>query len=260
MRVTTLASSSSGNCTLVSEGDTHILIDAGISCRRITDGLRLQGLSPCDLAAVVVTHAHTDHTNGLRVLCKNARTRVIAPPSPLSSICGLFAAGTEAEEISPGHSFDIRGLEVCAFRTSHDSPDSVGYTITYGGRKLAFATDLGVVTAEVSAAIRGADLAIIESNHDITMLKYGSYPPSLKRRVLSDVGHLSNLACGALAVELVQSGTTKLVLAHLSRENNTPQLALQEVGGALASAGIAVGRDVDLSAAPQFCVGETMGV
>ena len=240
MRLITFASSSSGNCTLVSQGNTHVLIDAGISFKRITEALRTLDLSPSDISAVVVTHAHTDHIGGLRTMCKHVGATIFAAAPTLGGIEDHFAAATCATEVQIGAALDLDGLEVNAFRTSHDSPGSVGYTITYGSKKLAFATDLGIVTPEVLDATRGATTAIIEANHDITMLKNGHYPPSLKRRVLSDVGHLSNRACGDFAVELAKSGTRRFILAHLSQENNTPYQAETEVRAALTRGGFAV--------------------
>lgn len=266
MRLVTLASSSSGNCTLVSQGKTHILIDAGISFKRITEALRAFDLSPTELSAVVVTHAHTDHVGGLRTMCKHIGARIHAGGVTLGGIEHHFAAGTDAVEVPIGAALDIDGLEVNAFRTSHDSPGSVGYTITYGSEKLAFATDLGIVTPEVLEATRGATTAIIEANHDITMLKNGPYPPSLKRRVLSDVGHLSNRACGDFAVELAKAGTRRFILAHLSQENNTPQHAYAEVNSALTRSGFAVcddglaNGDISLCVAPKAVAGGVFDV
>ena len=255
MRLTTLASSSSGNCTLVSQDSTHVLIDAGISFKRICEGLHSVDLSPADLSAVLVTHAHTDHTSGLKIMCKNIGARIHATSYALGAIEGLFAAETETGEVAPASAIDIGGLEISAFETSHDSPGSVGYCITYNSKKLVFATDLGIVTQAVLDAAAGAELAVIEANHDRTMVKTGRYPPSLKRRILSEVGHLSNLACGDFAARIVQSGTRRLVLAHLSLENNTPELAFRDVSAALEKSGCRVGRDVSLSVAPHLTCG-----
>jgi phosphoribosyl 1,2-cyclic phosphodiesterase len=260
MHLTTLASSSSGNCVLVSQGKTHILIDAGISCKRICESLRALSVEPSDISAVIVTHAHSDHINGLRTLSRSFFPKIYASGQTLAAVESSAAPKTELCEIEPGEAFAVRELEISSFRTSHDSPGSVGFTVTYGGRKLVLATDLGIVTPEVADAARGATLAIIEANHDLTMLKYGPYPPTLKRRISSDVGHLSNIACGAFALGLVKSGTESLVLAHLSRENNTPELALRDVRSALINGGVSIGTDVRLAVAPHFTPGERVAV
>jgi phosphoribosyl 1,2-cyclic phosphodiesterase len=244
----------------VSQGETHILIDAGISCKRICEALRELDIQPSDIDAVVLTHAHTDHVSGLRTLSRSFFPRIYASELTLSAIEGSVSPNTKLCAIEPGEAFAVRELEMSSFRTSHDSPGSVGYTVTYGGRKLVLATDLGIVTQEVADAARGATLAIVEANHDLTMLKYGYYPPTLKRRILSDVGHLSNTACGAFALDLVKSGTENLILAHLSRENNTPELALRDVQAALTNGGAKVGTDVKLSVAPHFTLGERVAV
>jgi phosphoribosyl 1,2-cyclic phosphodiesterase len=164
------------------------------------------------------------------------------------------------EQISPGAEFAVFDFTARAFKTSHDAPGSVGFTVTRGGRKFALATDLGVVTPEVLTAARGADVAIIEANHDADMLRNGYYPPTTKRRIASDMGHLSNDACGELALRLAESGAGTLILAHLSSGNNTPELALCTVSAALSRGGATVGRDVTLAAAPRFGAGHTYEV
>lgn len=260
MRITTLASSSSGNCALVSHGGAHILIDAGISYKRIRGSLRELGVEPGEISAVLVTHSHSDHINGLGIMTKYIAPRIFATRATLDAIENQVAGGSPLEVIEPGVVLDAAGFGIRAFRTSHDAPGSVGFTVSAGGRTLAFATDLGIVTEDVLTAASGADLAVVEANHDITMLKFGNYPPSLRRRIASEMGHLSNLAGGALALELAKSGARKIILAHLSRENNTPELAYRDVRDALSRGGADVGGDVELTVAPPDTPCGTLGV
>ncbi|MDR2615595.1 MAG: MBL fold metallo-hydrolase, partial [Oscillospiraceae bacterium] len=222
MRVTTLASSSSGNSILLSHGDAHILLDAGISFKRIRASLAGLGLTPLDIGAVLVTHSHGDHISGLPALAAHTNARIYATRETLDALKSDMPARAELEQISPGAEFAVFDFTARAFKTSHDAPGSVGFTVTRGGRKLALATDLGVVTPEVLTAARGADIAIIEANHDADMLRNGYYPPTTKRRIASDMGHLSNDACGELALRLAEGGAGTLILAHLSSGNNTP--------------------------------------
>ena len=257
MKICTLASSSSGNCALVSHGDTHLLVDDGISLRRMTAGLKRFGLSPGDLTGVLITHEHSDHISGLKMLVKYLDTPIIAPLGVAEGLCSAvpeaapritcFRAGTE---------FVLGELSVTSFPTMHDTPESVGYRFDDGRSSLVFVTDIGCVTPPVLNAVLGADLAVIEANHDVVMLKKGMYPPYLKRRILSDRGHLSNDDSGALACRLAGSGTKQIILAHLSKENNTPRLALETVGGALVRQGACLGGDVTLDASPADDLGK----
>jgi len=256
MIICTMASSSSGNCTVVSQANTHLLIDAGISLRRIREGMRRVGLSPDDLAGVLVTHEHSDHISGIEMLVKYHKT-------PVFSSCGagngMSAAIPDAEPyincFEIGAAFELGDITVRSFITPHDAAESVGYILQAGGMTLAYVTDLGHVTDEVMNAASGADVAIIESNHDRDMLKNGPYPPFLKQRILSKRGHLSNFDSGAFAASLAQSGTRYLQLSHLSRENNTPGLARKTVENALIAGGIAIGFHVELDVAPPFTPG-----
>jgi len=258
MTVNTLASSSSGNCTVVSQGGTHLLIDAGISLRRIREGLRRVGLSPDDLAGVLVTHEHSDHIGGIGMLVKYHRTPLFSSCGAGDGICRAApGAGPYMNCFEIGAPFELGDITVLSFSTPHDAADSVGYRLTAGGKSLCYATDLGCVTDEVMDAARGADIAIIEANHDREMLRLGPYPPYLKKRILSKYGHLSNSDSGRFAAGLALSGTRCLQLAHLSRENNTPGLARQAVADALGEIGIVAGRDLELDVAPPFTPGRT---
>lgn len=249
-RFCSLFSGSSGNCSYIGSASAGVLIDAGVSAKRIETALLRRGIDPAGIHAVFVTHEHRDHISGLRVFAKRYRCRVYAtsgtlaalaetdavdPPTPLCPIDGPIA---EAD------------LCVTSFPTSHDSRESCGFRIhTADDRTLVIATDTGIVTDAVRRAMAGSDLVLIESNHDVRMLQNGAYPYFLKQRILSSSGHLSNDACAGELAALVAGGTSRLILGHLSRENNRPNLAYLTARQALMDAGFAEGTDYLLAVA-----------
>ena len=237
MKLVTLASGSRGNCALLSDGSAHILIDAGISARRIRENLDACGLKISELSAILISHEHSDHISGLKTLLKYNKIPVFAPRT-VSRAIACTIAGVEASlhEISTEDDFMLGSLQISAFPTMHDTAQSVGYRIS-GSSVFALATDTGCVTTELYGGLKGADCVLIECNHDLDMLKYGTYPVYLKRRILADTGHLSNDACAALAKDLALEGTKNIILGHLSRENNTPQKAFAAVSQAIAGLG-----------------------
>ncbi len=222
MEFYTLASSSAGNAAIVCHNDTHLLIDAGISCRRITQSLAVLNLTLDDLDGILITHEHIDHVRGLVTLAKKC-------PAPLYATFGTAAAIQYPEPrlraFAAGKEFTIKDLHIRSFRTSHDAKESVGYRIESDAGSLAVLTDTGFVTDEAHDVALGADMLLLESNHDVVMLKNGGYPYYLKQRILSEYGHLSNDAAAEFAIECVRAGTSDILLAHLSDENNSPQLA-----------------------------------
>lgn len=235
MTVTTLASGSSGNCTLISEGDTHILVDAGISCRRITTALRELGIDPAALAGICITHEHTDHICGLATFTKKYRVPIYTTGGTGRQLCYRIAFIEDLiHDFQPGACFQAGGLTVESFPTLHDTAQPCGFALSNGSRKAAVVTDLGVVTDEVLDGIQGADLLVVESNHDVESLKSGPYPLYLKQRILGDRGHLCNEAGAALARSAALAGAHTVVLAHLSAENNTPAMARNAAETALA--------------------------
>ena len=231
---------------LLSGGRTNILIDAGISTRRIASMLGECCLTLQDIGGVLITHEHSDHISGLKTLVKRTSCPVYAPRTVASRLRGMLPELDERLEVIPvGEDFSIAGLTVRAFHTPHDTPESVGYRVSCEG-VFAIATDMGCVTDEVRENLRGADTVLIESNHDEEMLRFGPYPPMLKRRILSDHGHLSNENCATLARELAESGTRTIILGHLSRQNNTPSAALRTAEAAL------VGTGAEICCAPEL--------
>ena len=248
MILSVFASGSTGNCALLSEGDTHLLLDDGISLRRLRAALALRGLTPEKLSGVLITHEHKDHISGLPMLTKHCGVPLFAPRTVANHI-RWSAAGVDGyiREISPGTPFTAGAFTVTAFPTCHDTDQSVGYRIE-GSIPFALCTDTGCVTTEMLAALSGCEAALIEANHDVDMLRAGPYPYYLKRRILSERGHLSNADSAVLCCELAEKGLRTLVLGHLSRENNLPSLAEGCVGGALA----AHGHSVSLHIAPEW--------
>lgn len=246
MRLSIFASGSTGNCALLRAGSRRFLIDAGLSARTIRAALADAGCSPEELDGILITHEHKDHISGLEVLCKQAALPVCAPGTVASHLRWSLPGVDASLRILPlEQAVDFGGAAVTAFPTPHDTDQSVGYRIEAEGLCFAFATDTGHVSEAMKRFLAGADLAVIEANHDERLLLDGPYPAFLKQRVLSKRGHLSNADCAQLAGYLARRGTKKLVLAHLSRQNNRPSLARAAVIPALA------GTDTELFVAPE---------
>ncbi len=248
MEVRTLASGSSGNCLLVSAGGKHLLVDAGISCRRITAALAQLNVSPEDVCGVLVTHEHSDHISGLPTLTKKFHLPIYTSPGTARS---LWLAPDVIHTLEPGDGFEVGPFAVETFSTSHDAAEPMGFRITCEGRAAAVATDLGYVSDDVLDGVLGCSLVVCETNHDVELLRSGPYPYPLKRRILGDRGHLSNETGAALALRCVEQGARTVILAHLSAQNNTPTLALHAVETMLRAAGFDPERDVTLAAAPR---------
>lgn len=250
-RFSSLFSSSSGNCSYIGSATNGVLIDAGVSAKQITLKLDCIGVNPVGIGAIFITHEHSDHINGLRVFASKHKIPVYATQGTVDALIssGVANGSFEINPI-PSEGVEVCGQLVVPFRTSHDSAQSCGYVVTTSDeRKIAFATDTGIVTPEMKAAVSGCDLVLAESNHDVGMVRNGFYPYHLKRRILSEVGHLSNIDCSKFVTELVQSGTTRIVLGHLSKENNIPELAFQTTKAALDCAGAVQFKDYILKVA-----------
>ena len=249
---TTLASGSSGNCALVCCGGTRLLLDAGISARRITTALKGLGVDPASLGGVLVTHEHSDHISGLATLTKQLGLPVYATAPTLRQLCYRIPFLERlCRDFAPGDGFPVGELWVTSFPTSHDAACSVGYTLAGDGSKLASATDLGRLTPEVLNAVRGCDLLVCESNHDVDWVRSGPYPYYLKERILGDRGHLSNEMGAELAALAAESGARAVGLAQLSSENNTPARARDVAARRLSAAGVDPERDLSLTVAPR---------
>lgn len=257
MEICTLASGSSGNCLLVRSGHTNILIDAGISARRITTGLKTLGIAPEKLDGIFITHAHTDHIAGLATLTKKLTMPIYASADTAHQICSKIPwIDYLIEEIKPGSGVELGEMWCQSFATPHDAPGSMGYSVTAEGCKMALATDLGHLTQSVMEGVAGSDLIVAEANHDEEWVKTGPYPAFLKQRVLGDYGHLSNETGALLVQRAVEQGARTVLLAHLSSENNTPARARNTVAWHLNNVGIDPERDIDLTVAPRSELGK----
>ena len=240
MKIHVFASSSSGNCLLLSDGGTNILLDAGISMRRVVKALEQLKLTMQEISGVLITHEHSDHISGLKMLMKHYDFPVFAPSTVGNHLRGLLPEIDDRLVTIPvGEFFSIGALRVMAFHTSHDTAESVGYRFE-GSGSFALATDTGCVTEEIYRGLLGARAVLIESNHDENMLCDGPYPVYLKRRILSDRGHLSNFNCARLARALAENGCETIVLGHLSCQNNDPRLAVNETEKALLGCNAAI--------------------
>ena len=244
--VHTLASGSSGNALLLSWEGGRLLVDAGISCRRIRQSLGVLGLALSDLDAICVTHTHGDHISGLQTLLKNTACPVYAAaPAGRDLLRRMVLLEDRLRNAEEG--FSVKDCAATAFPTSHDAPGSCGYRFDTPDGGFGLLTDSGVVTPEAAAVLPGVALAVLEANHDVEAVRSGPYPYFLKERILGPRGHLRNEDAAAFAVTLAAAGAREIVLAHLSRENNTPAMALRAVETALSAAGLSP----RLSAAPR---------
>lgn len=222
-----LFSSSSANASYIGGRNAGILVDAGASCKKLLEALDRNGLQQQCIQGIFITHTHSDHIKGLRVLAGKLKVPVYATSRSLETLeaGGHIPAGVEIRAVDTGV-IACGDCEITAFPTMHDASGSCGYRIhTSDDKYCAVCTDLGVVTPEVMTALDGCDMVLLESNYDPSMLQSGPYPPELKRRIASEYGHLSNEDSAAFAAQLVQGGTTRLLLGHLSPHNNTPEKA-----------------------------------
>ena len=245
MQVHILASGSTGNAVLVQMGATRILVDVGISNRRIEKGLAELGVRVNDLEGILITHEHSDHINGLDVLVRKYKIPVYTRSRTWQKIGCLGNLPLECVKEIEGH-FTLGEMEIDPFSISHDAADPVGFCFYHGRQKTVIATDLGIVTPMVETALSGADLIILESNHDIDMLKNGPYPQVLQQRIRSSKGHLSNWQAAQVLARIPHKIGAKVMLAHLSQQNNHPAIAEQTVREVLCDAGMVVGQEIML--------------
>jgi phosphoribosyl 1,2-cyclic phosphodiesterase len=238
--VSVLASGSRGNSTLLSSSQTHILVDAGLSCREVCKRLKAIGLDPESLSAVLITHEHADHVAGLRVLARKFKVPVFmtsathrAWTKALRDENGEAPELEKLEVFCSGRAFQVGNITVTPFTIPHDAVDPVGFTFRIDGVKVAVVTDLGYLPMSVIDNLSGCEVLIIESNHDLEMLRGGPYPWSVKQRVMSRVGHLSNEALADFFSRDYDGRAAYVVLAHLSEHNNHPEVARRAAEHAL---------------------------
>lgn len=239
MRFSVLGSGSRGNATLIASGRTRLLVDAGFSARELTKRLAVIGVEPAEVSAILVTHEHGDHTRGAGVFARAHGTPLMMTEGTLGACAKLLRGSEEVRTYRAGFPVEVEELEVEPFITVHDAVDPVAVAVreTATGLRLGIATDMGRPTLQVMHALRGCDALVVESNHDESMLWATGYPASVKARIASSHGHLSNDAAARLVLELLSPKLTVVVLAHLSEESNTPALAKGAMERALATKG-----------------------
>ncbi len=233
MRLCSIASGSSGNCIYVGSDTTHLLIDAGISKKRIEEGLNQLELTGHFLDGILITHEHSDHIAGLGALSRKYEIPIFATKGTINAIlknCGKNAPDASLfQEILPDERIIIKDLHINPMRISHDAADPVAYKVSYGEKKVAVCTDIGVFNDYTVASLQGMNAILLEANHDINMLQVGPYPYYLKQRILGNKGHLSNENAGRLLDKILNPDMKGVLLGHLSKDNNMPELAYESV-------------------------------
>ncbi|MFQ6618568.1 MAG: MBL fold metallo-hydrolase [Fidelibacterota bacterium] len=255
MKVCTLASGSKGNSTYVESGDTRILIDAGLSCKVLEGRLKEIKVDPVTISGIFLTHEHRDHVRGLDLFPEKYEIQVFSNLLTGQVLRSSTRNFSKFDEFETGSRVALSSLEVESFPISHDGIDPVGFVVDDGRSRLGIITDLGYLTKLVLHRIRDVDTLIIESNHDEWMLLHGSYPWHLKQRIKGRYGHLSNEAAADAVVQVAGGRLSKVVLAHISEENNVPELAFRTVSEHLERKGFS---NIRILLAPQHYVGKMM--
>ncbi len=249
-------SSSSGNCTFVTDDKTNILIDCGAPVRYIEKCLMRLGVTPDSLSGVFITHAHSDHISAAGTLSKKYNLPIFATQETFA-LSGKYLSTISrksAKIISADDDIIIGDMIVHAFSIPHDISGAVSFTVCDAESKFGIATDSGHISDEIINNLKDCESVIVEANHDVDMLMSGPYPYPLKKRILSDKGHLSNILCGNLCVALAKSGTKSFWLGHLSEKNNIPEIAYKTVHSILTEKGYNVGVDVALNVIPKLWI------
>lgn len=251
IKVCSLFSGSSGNCIFVSNNDTAILIDAGVSGRRIEEALKSIGESFDKIAGIIITHEHSDHISGAGILSRRYKIPIYANSLTWEAMRPFLGkiSGSLIKHIETGKEHVIGDMAVRPFPIPHDAACPVGYNLLINGKKITIATDIGHMNNELLSNLEKSDMVLLESNHDIDMLMTGRYPWPLKQRILGDHGHLCNEMAGKTVAHLAECGTKMFLLGHLSKENNFPELAYRTVCNALMERNINPAKDVFLDVA-----------
>ena len=233
MRLCSIASGSSGNSIYVGDDHTHLLVDAGISKKRIDEGLHTLGIKGEELSGILITHEHSDHIQGLGVFSRKYGIPIYATKGTLAGIMEYKSLGKMPEvllhEVEIDKKFVLGDMEILPFAISHDAKEPSGYRIEHGEKSVAVATDLGIYDEYTVEHLKNLDAVLLEANHDIHMLEVGPYPYQLKRRVMGDKGHLSNELSGRLLCDILHDNLKCVLLGHLSKENNYAELAYETV-------------------------------
>lgn len=258
IRFQSIVSGSSGNCTLVCGNNTKILIDCGISGKKVTAYLNDIGIDPCELSSILVTHEHIDHTNGVGIMSRKFDIPILASEGTWEGMDIGKITEENRRIFSKNKSIEIGDIKITPFDIPHDAMQPTGYIIQAEDKKIAVATDIGHITSTVTDSLAGCDAVILEANYDEHMLQTGPYPQNLKSRIAGAKGHLANKDAGALATYLAKNGTKHIMLGHLSNENNSPEIAFSEVARELEFGGMRLGKDVMLSVAPRYDISENI--
>lgn len=257
-----LYSGSSGNALFLGVDGTKILIDAGLSGKRIIEALCSIGENPSELSAILVSHEHIDHIRGVGIISRKFNIPVYANENTWNAMeCEIGPINAKNKMyFNTGFEFLINEVCVRAFNIPHDAAEPVGFNFFAGNKKITTATDIGHINKDILVNLDSSDFLLLESNHDIEMLKVGPYPWHLKKRIMGDHGHLSNEMAGKVISYMAERGTRKFLLGHLSRENNFPELAYQTVCNALNEKKISIGSDITLEVALRDRVGRVIEV
>lgn len=249
LRFCSFSSGSSGNCYLVKSETTAILVDAGISRKKIFEGLEATDTPREHLAALLITHEHMDHTKSIRALMTREKALKVYANTLTWSQISSQVCEEQKQVFQTGDAFLVGDIRVKTFRVSHDAAEPVGFTFSSGGKQISIVTDTGCMSEDIISEIKEADMLILEANHDVDMLKVGKYPWFLKQRVLGEEGHLSNAAAGETILRLMSENNKErhVLLAHLSRENNFPEMAYQTVKNILEEADFYIGKHLKIN-------------
>lgn len=247
-----LISGSSGNCSYISDGKTNVLIDCGMSGAKLKESLKTIDVSPERIDALLITHEHIDHTKGAGVISRRYNIPIYATEGTHTAMDIGSIASENVKLVSEDADFEIGSIGVKPFSIPHDAKQPVGYSFFVNGEKYSLATDIGKMNDYIIDAVSGSKKVLLESNHDVEMLRFGSYPYPLKQRILGDFGHLSNENAAITALRLIQNGTEHIMLGHLSKENNRPEIAMLETYNLLTQSGVNVGSDITLKVADRY--------
>lgn len=258
LKFATIASSSSGNCIYVGTEYTNILIDAGLSGKKIEEGLKELELTGDKIDAIFVTHEHTDHVNGIGVISRRYNIPIYATEGTWENMPSTVKAETIRSDckryVYANENTFFNDLVIKPFDIPHDAKEPVGYSIMTEKDKITIATDIGHITDTIKENAKGSSILLLESNHDLNMLKNGAYAYSLKQRILSDYGHLSNENAGRFLSACADSRLKYVFLGHLSKDNNTPKVAFNTVRDIVTDSGIELGGDFNMWVAPPYGV------
>ena len=260
MKFCSLYSGSSGNSMFVASGSTRLLLDAGLSAKKIIEALCSIGENPADLNAILVSHEHSDHIRGAGILSRKFNLPIYASEGTWQAMGQMIGPVLESNKVifSSYEPFRIGDIEVTPFPIPHDASEPVGYSFSAAGKKVTVATDIGHINLELLSCFEDSDLLLLESNHDAEMLKVGPYPWNLKKRIAGQHGHLSNDTAGEVVAYMAEKGTKCFLLGHLSKENNFPELAYQTVCNALCEKSLKVGTDITVDVVLRDRVGKVI--